>query len=89
MIQSDRSLSALFGDLSADLWRLMTQTVGLASAEARGTASAVAVTLAMLAGGALVALFGVLVLIAALVLIAVRLLGFPRGQRHRWWRRCS
>jgi hypothetical protein len=74
--RDDTPLGALFGDLSRDLRLLATQTAGLATAEARHAASAFGAAMAGLAAGAVMALCGLLVVVAALVLVTIAL-GLP------------
>ena len=68
-----RTVPNLLAALSADLRLLLTETVGLARAEVQASASAVAMSIAGIVAGAVVLFMGLLVLVAALVLIAVAL----------------
>ena len=71
-----RSVPQLLAALSADLRVLLAETVGLARAEVQTAASALAMSIAGIVAGAVVLITGLLVLVAALVLIAI-VLGLP------------
>ena len=71
-----RPVGQILASLSQDMALLVAQTAGLARAELRSTASALAMSIAGLAAGALIAIVGGLALVSALVLIAVAL-GLP------------
>ena len=71
-----RPVRQILASLSQDAALLLAQTAGLARAELRSTASALAMSIAGLAAGALIAIVGGLALVSALVLVAVAL-GLP------------
>lgn len=65
---SERSLGDLFGDLTRDMSRLVRQEVRLARAEMTEKATRIGKDAAMVAAGGLCAFFGVMALVAALIL---------------------
>ena len=69
----NRTAPQLLAALSADLRLLLTETLGLAKAEVQASVSALGMSIAGIVAGAVVLLMGLLVLVAALVLIAVEL----------------
>ncbi len=74
--RDDRSLGELFSTLTRDLSTLVRQEVALAKAELTRAASEVGKDIGFLAVGGAVAYAGVLVLLAALVLVLVAI-GLP------------
>lgn len=72
-VRDDRSIGELFGDLSRELTTLVRKEIELARVELSAKAGRIGTRLAMVVLGAVVALAGLLVIVAAVVLMVINL----------------
>lgn len=72
-VRDDRSIGELFGDLTRELTTLVRKEIELARVELSAKAGRIGTRLAMVVLGAVVALAGLLVIVAAVVLMVINL----------------